>query len=49
MEGWPSGQRQQTVNLPTYVYAGSNPAPSTSNLLILEYDAAAIQLIYYLL
>ena len=28
-EGWPSGQRQQTVNLPTYVYAGSNPAPST--------------------
>ena len=30
MEGWPSGQRQQTVNLPTNVYAGSNPAPSTS-------------------
>ena len=28
-EGWPSGQRQQTVNLPTVVYAGSNPAPST--------------------
>ena len=29
MEGWPSGQRQQTVNLPTYVYVGSNPTPST--------------------
>jgi hypothetical protein len=28
-EGWPSGQRQQTVNLPTYVYEGSNPSPST--------------------
>ncbi len=28
-EGWPSGQRQQTVNLPTYVYVGSNPTPST--------------------
>ena len=29
-EGWPSGQRQQTVNLPTYVYVGSNPTPSTT-------------------
>ena len=29
MEGWPSGQRQQTVNLSTYVYVGSNPTPST--------------------
>ena len=28
-EGWPSGQWQQTVNLPTYVYEGSNPSPST--------------------
>src|SRR4051794_19693917 len=30
-EGWPSGQWQQTVNLPTYVYVGSNPTPSTTN------------------
>ena len=28
-EGWPSGQWQQTVNLPTNVYVGSNPTPST--------------------
>jgi hypothetical protein len=28
-EGCPSGQREQTVNLPVYAYAGSNPAPST--------------------
>ena len=27
--GWPSGQRQQTVNLPTDVYEGSNPSPTT--------------------
>lgn len=32
MEGWPSGQRQQTVNLSTYVYVGSNPTPSTKIL-----------------
>ncbi len=31
-EGWPSGQRQQTVNLSTYVYVGSNPTPSTKML-----------------
>jgi hypothetical protein len=30
-EGWPSGQWQQTVNLPTYVYVGSNPTPSTTS------------------
>lgn len=30
LEGWPSGQWQQTVNLPTYVYVGSNPTPSTT-------------------
>ncbi len=29
VEGWPSGQWQQTVNLPTNVYVGSNPTPST--------------------
>ena len=29
MEGCPSGQREQTVNLPAYAYGGSNPPPST--------------------
>ena len=29
MVGWPSGQRQQTVNLSARAYAGSNPAPTT--------------------
>ena len=27
--GWPSGQRQQTVNLSARVYVGSNPTPTT--------------------
>ncbi len=30
MVGYPSGQRGQTVNLLTYVFAGSNPAPTTT-------------------
>ena len=34
VEGWPSGQWQQTVNLPTYVYVGSNPTPSTTFIII---------------
>ena len=29
MEGCPSGQREQTVNLPAYAFEGSNPSPST--------------------
>ena len=29
VEGWPSGQWQQTVNLPTVVYVSSNLTPST--------------------
>jgi hypothetical protein len=29
-EGWPSGQWQQTVNLPVNTYVGSNPTPSTN-------------------
>ena len=33
MEGWPSGQWQQTVNLPGFPYVGSNPTPSTTFLL----------------
>ena len=28
-EGYPSGQREQTVNLPSYDFEGSNPSPST--------------------
>ena len=28
-EGFPSGQREQTVNLPPYGFEGSNPSPST--------------------
>ena len=29
LEGFPSGQREQTVNLPAHAYIGSNPIPST--------------------
>lgn len=29
-EGYPSGQRGQTVNLLAYAFGGSNPPPSTS-------------------
>ena len=31
-EGFPSGQREQTVNLPALAYGGSNPPPSTGYL-----------------
>ena len=30
-EGYPSGQREQTVNLPAYAFVGSNPTPSTTS------------------
>src|SRR5579863_6816128 len=30
-EGYPSGQREQTVNLPAYAFEGSNPSPSTTS------------------
>src|SRR5207245_10475547 len=30
-EGCPSGQREQTVNLPAYAFEGSNPSPSTNS------------------
>jgi hypothetical protein len=33
LEGCPSGQREQAVNLPAYAYVGSNPTPSTGLLL----------------
>src|SRR5262245_21599128 len=29
LEGFPSGQREQTVNLSAYAFGGSNPPPST--------------------
>ena len=29
-EGFPSGQREQTVNLPAPAFGGSNPPPSTA-------------------
>ena len=29
LEGFPSGQREQTVNLSAFVFEGSNPSPST--------------------
>lgn len=35
MEGWPSGQWQQTVNLPSQEFEGSNPSPSTKDCLSL--------------
>ena len=31
MERFPSGQREQTVNLPAYAFGGSNPPLSTSS------------------
>ena len=31
-ERYPSGQREQTVNLPAYAFGGSNPPPSTTAL-----------------
>jgi hypothetical protein len=31
-EGYPSGQRGQTVNLLAYAFGGSNPPPSTTML-----------------
>ena len=30
VEGFPSGQREQTVNLSANAFEGSNPSPSTS-------------------
>ena len=33
LEGFPSGQRGQTVNLLAYAFGGSNPPPSTTLIL----------------
>ena len=38
MEGWPSGQWQQTVNLSSQEFEGSNPSPST--ILFYKYNLA---------
>ena len=32
MQGYPSGQREQTVNLPAQAYEGSSPSPCTTPL-----------------
>ena len=37
--GYPSGQREQTVNLPAYAFEGSNPSPTISG------DAGVAQLV----
>ena len=34
MQGYPSGQREQTVNLPAQAYEGSSPSPCTTPLAI---------------
>jgi hypothetical protein len=34
LEGFPSGQREQTVNLPRLRFEGSNPSPSTNTLRV---------------
>ena len=33
MEGCPSGQWEQAVNLPAYAFDGSNPSPSTLDIV----------------
>jgi hypothetical protein len=40
-EGCPSGQWEQTVNLPAYAYGGSNPPPSTK-----QHVLTLLQMIY---
>src|SRR5690606_2091854 len=35
-EGYPSGQRGQTVNLLAYAFGGSNPPPSTSSTAAIQ-------------
>ncbi len=41
VEGFLSGQKEQTVNLPAYAFGGSNPPPSTTkvegNFLLFDY------------
>ena len=35
-ERFPSGQREQTVNLPAYAFGGSNPPLSTSKIFMYD-------------
>ena len=44
-EGFPSGQREQTVNLPAYAFGGSNPPPSTKLHLVDKKNAGIAQLV----
>ena len=41
-EGYPSGQREQTVNLPAYAFEGSNPSPTIGNMLAAVRSPAGI-------
>ena len=45
MDGFPSGQREQTVNLLLYSFGGSNPPPSICFLGMIVYREAYIILI----
>ena len=44
-EGYPSGQRGQTVNLLAYAFVGSNPTPSTTDKgRVLSWDVGRVSL-----
>jgi hypothetical protein len=42
LEGCPSGQREQTVNLPAHAFVGSNPTPSTRARNALDPSAVSV-------
>ena len=44
MERYPSGQREQTVNLPAIAYGGSNPPLSTKGMpgVLMSKDRAGV-------
>ena len=37
---YPSGQREQTVNLPAYAYVGSNPSRPTNSAVVRLFEVA---------
>jgi hypothetical protein len=41
LPGCPSGQREQTVNLPAIAYGGSNPSPGTTRIQVCVYASLA--------
>ena len=45
MEGFPSGQREQTVNLSAHAFVGSNPTPSTSIVFANGWD---LELVFFI-